>query len=149
MNHQTYVICVAMFIAGQLLLLFWFTIPQLKEKCRIANKVFTWKEWWNCDWNFVIGNMVFGAMLILAIDELVYFKPGVLDYIKWLFGVAGAFLPTIIQEKWGNFKKGISKLIDVKTNLADAITGGTNTVQETIQAAKDTTGMDVSVTPKQ
>lgn len=136
-----------MYVAGQLLLLFWFTVPQLKEKCRIANKPFEWAEWWKCDASLIIGNLIFGFILVFGIDELVTWKPGVLDYIKWLFAVAGAFGPTIVQEKWGSFKKGISNLIDIKANLADKVTGGTTTVKETIAAA-ETKGIEVDVTKK-
>lgn len=144
MTHVLYLFCVAMFVLGQALMLFWFTIPQLKEKCRIANKVFTWKEWWACDRHLVIGNLIFGAILIMGLDEFLNWKPAALEYIKYFFAVVGAFGPTIVQEKWGTFKKGISKLIDVKTNIADAVTGGTTTVKETIEKGIEATGQDVS-----
>lgn len=148
MTHLMYLFCVAMYVLGQGLLLFWFTIPQLKEKCRIANKVFTLKEWWECDRTMVIGNMIFGAILVLGIDELVHWKPGVLDYIKWFFAIAGAFGPTIVQEKWGSFKKGISNLIDIKSNIADTLTGGTTTVKETITKGNEALpGADVTKAP--
>lgn len=144
MTHGMYLFCVLMYILGQGLLLFWFAIPQLKEKCRLANKPFSWKEWWKCDSTLIIGNAIFGAILVLGIDELVHWKPGVLDYVRWVFAIAGAFGPTIVQEKWGSFKKGISKLIDIKANLADAVTGGTTTVHDTIEAAKQ---QDILVSP--
>lgn len=144
MTHQLYWQCVAMFLFGQGLLLFWFTIPQLKEKCRIANKQFSWAEWWKCDWNLVVGNMLFGAMAILALDELLNWQPNVLQYVKWFFGIAGAFLPTIIQEKWGNMKKAISNLLDVKANIADITAGHSSTKAEAIQKAETNLGIDAT-----
>jgi len=144
MGHQLYWFCVAMYIGGQLLMLFWFTIPQLKEKCRIANKTFTWAEWWSCDWNLVIGNMVFGAVAIMGLDEFINWKPDVLNYIKYFFAVLGAFGPTIVQEKWGSFKKGITKLLDVKANISDAMVGKTTTVASAVEKGNELTGMDVT-----
>jgi len=148
MTHTLYWFCVLMYIMGNALCLFWITIPALKEKCRIANKTFTWKEWWGCDRHLVYGNLIFGAALVVGLDEIVNWKPAAIYYLKWVFFLVGAFGTQIAQEKWGQFKKVISKLIDVKTNLADSITGGTTTVQETIEKAKETTGMDINVTPK-
>jgi len=70
MSTQLYFFCVVMYILGQLLCLMWQTIPSLKKKAAIANTTFSLKAWFACDWNIVVGNMVFGAILILALKLL-------------------------------------------------------------------------------
>jgi len=147
MTILTYLLAASCYILGLGLALFWFTIPQLKEKCRTANKPFTWKGWWECDNSLVIGNLIFGIIAVVCLEEIVKWKPIVADFMKVFYVVLGAFGTTIVQEKWGSFKKGISNLLDVKANIADAVTGGTETVKETIQKGNEATGIDVSTSP--
>ena len=148
MSTPLYFFCVLMYVLGAALCLFLITIPALKNKCRVANKPFSWGEWWSCDWNIVIGNLVLGAMLIIGLNELIAWKPGVLDYIKWFFALAGALGTSVIQQRWGQFSKSLNSLLDVKSNISDVITGGTTTVKDTVDAGSQATGQDVSVKPK-
>lgn len=147
MSTKLYLFCVAMYILGQALTLFWITVPSLKEKCRIANKEFSWKDWWKCDWNIVFGNMIFGLILILGLKELITWKPEILDFVKWLFALLGAFGTSIAQEKWGQFRKTLNNLLDMKANLSDAVTGGSNTVEETVSKGKNA-GVDIETSKK-
>lgn len=148
MSISLYIQCIAMYILGQALCLMLFTVPLLKEKCRIANKKFSWSEWWDCDWNMVIGSFAFMVALTIGIDEIIGWKPSVLNYIEWFYLIAGAFGTSIIQERWGSFKKGINSLLDVKSNIADAVTGGTTTVKDTIEKGEGILGQDVTISPK-
>ena len=91
--------------------------------------------------------MIFGAIVIIALDELIAWKPFVLDYVKWGFGLLGMFGTQLAQEKWGQFKKGLSKLLDVKANISDAVTGKTTDVNDAIIKGTEATNTDVSQTP--
>lgn len=144
MSITDYFVCVVMYLLGQALYLFLFTVPGLKTKCRIANKNFSWAEWWSCDWNIVIANFIIAAMLILGLKEFLAWKPGVLDYIKWFFGGAGMLGTSLVQQKFGQFSKSINSLLDIKANVSDVLTGGTETVKETIEKGTEATGQDVS-----
>jgi len=119
MTYQTYLFCVVMYILGQALQLFWVKIPALKKRCTVANVEFAISAWWKEDWNIVIGNMIFGAILIFALNEVVQWKPIVLDYVKWFFAFMGAFGSSVAMTKWGNFEKMLNTIVDKKTNIAD------------------------------
>lgn len=148
MSIIDYFFCVLMYLLGQALYLFLFTVPSLKEKCRIANKPFSWGDWWTCDWNIIVANFILAAMLTIGLKEFITWKPGVMDYIKWFFGGAGMLGTSLVQEKFGQFRKSINTLLDVKSNISDAITGTATTVKEAVELGKEATATDVSPTPK-
>lgn len=146
MSHETYIFCVAMFILGQAADLFLFKIPDLRKTSRALNKTFYLKQWWNCDWNIIIGTQVIGALCIFGIDELVHWKPGILEYVKWFFAAVGAFGSEIAMTKGSQFKKQLTALTDVKASVSDAVTGGTETVHETIEKGEQATGIEIKPT---
>lgn len=119
MTHSLYLQCVAMFILGQAAHLFLFKVPAMKERSRVANKSFRMKDWWACDWNIIIGTQVVGALAIFGLDEILNWKPEVLNYVKWFFAAVGAFGSTAVMAKMSQFDKGINKVIDIKTDIAD------------------------------
>jgi hypothetical protein len=135
-----------MFIGGQLIMLTWVTIPNLKQKFKIANKEFSFWKWVKSDFNIILGNLVFGAVLLIGVDEIIAWKPEIAKFVKFFYFFVGAFGTTIAQEKWSQTKNKISQLIDVKTNVADAVTGGSNNVAETIAKA-ETMGIDATKPP--
>jgi hypothetical protein len=148
MTKSLYIQCVAMFILGQAAHLFLIKVPAVKQRCRAANKPFTWKEWWNCDWNVVIGTQIVGALVIIGLDQLLNWKPFILDYVKWFFAGVGAFGSTVAMAKWSQYEKSLNALLDVKSNVADAITGGTTTVKETVEKGEAATGQEISSTKR-
>lgn len=121
MTLWLYTQCVIMFILGQALHVFLIKVPAVKERCRAANKPFSWGEWWGCDWNIIIATAIIGAMLILGLDQLLNWKPAILAYVKWFFGGFGAFGSTIALSKFSQFEKSLVKVIDLKSNIADGI----------------------------
>ena len=136
-----------MFILGQAAHLMLVKIPAIKKRSKAVNKVFYLKDWWNADWNVIVGTQIIGAMLILGLDQIVTWRPGVLDYVKWFFAGMGAFGSTIAMAKASQFEKSLTGLMDVKANVSDAMTGGTTTVDETIMKGTLATGTDVSKQP--
>jgi hypothetical protein len=148
MSLNLYLQCLGMYYLGLILCLCWQTIPGLKKQAKSANTKFSLKEWFLCDLNIIIGNVVFGAILLGILKELVTWKPGLLEYIKFFFVIMGGFGTSLAQERWGAFKKTLGALLDVKANIADNVTGVTTTVKEAVQKGNAATGEDVTKTPQ-
>ena len=146
MTFNDYLICVIMSILGQAAHLFLLKIPAIKQRSRAANKTFYFKEWWAADWNVIIGTQVLIAMLVLGLKEFLYWKPGVAEYVRWFFGLFGAFGSVVAMAKGSSFEKNLVGLLDVKSNIADAVTGGTHTIEETIEKGTEVTGQQVKPT---
>ena len=126
MTLSLYIQCVLMFMGGQAIHLFLVKIPALKKRARAANKDFTMKEYWTEDWSIVVGTQVVGMVVILGLDQIVHWKPVILDWVKWWFAGLGAFGSTLIMSRWSPFEKKLLNLIDTKTNIADSVTNNNN-----------------------
>ena len=120
MTLSLYIQCVAMFIGGQLLQLFWLKIPSLKKRAKAANYKFSIKEYWAEDWYLIAGTEVLGAMVIIGLNEITHWKPEIIDVVKWFFGGIGAFGSSVILSKLSAYEKKLSEVIDVKTNISDS-----------------------------
>ena len=119
MTTSLYIQCIAMFIGGQALDLFLMKIPELRTLWAKSNESFSWKRYWQSDWNVIIGTLVLCAICVIGLDQIVQAKPNVINYIKWLFVAIGGFGSSVIVSKWGSAKKYILDIIDKKTNIAD------------------------------
>ena len=139
--------CIVMLILGQALHLFLLKVPSLKARARAAGKPFSWKEWWCEDWNIVVSTLIIGALVTVGLNELVTWKPEILDYVKWFYAAIGAFGSTVAQAKFSQYEKKLLAVIDIKSNVSDEVTGGTTTVKETIEKAA-VENIHVSVTQK-
>lgn len=138
--------CILMFICGQTVHLLLVKMPAIKKRAGAVNKKFLFAEWWSEDWNIILGTQVIGIMIVLGLNELLNWKPEVLEYVKWFFGAVGAFGSTVAMSKYSQYEKMITGVMDVKANLSDAITGGTTTRAETIEKGIQI-GIDPSQTP--
>lgn len=121
MTLSLYLQCVAMLILGQLLQIFIIKIPDIKSRAKLANQLFIWKDWWASDWNLVIGTAILGAIAVIGLDQLVVWKPEILEYVKWFFAGIGFFGSTLVMAKYSQYAKYFNGVIDVKTNLADGL----------------------------
>lgn len=119
MTTSLYIQCVAMFILGQLLQLFWMKIPSVKKRAKAANYKFSWKEYWAEDWTLVIGTNILGAMIVFGLDQLVHWKPYILEYVKWFFAGIGYFASSAVLSKLSSYEKVLTNVIDIKTDIAD------------------------------
>lgn len=115
-----YAQCVLMFLLGQAVDLLLIKIPELRKLWSKSNEAFSWKKYWNSDWNVIIGTFALGAMLFLGLDQIIKFKPWVLDWVKWICGGAGFMMSSIIVSRASRAKKFIMSIIDKKTNIADS-----------------------------
>lgn len=109
-----------MFILGQLIDLFWGQIPSLRNMYKKANEDFSFEKYWKSDWNIIMGNIIFGVILLVGLDQFVAWKPDVMDKVKWFFVGAGG-LSSTLAGRWSKSKKYIMSIIDKKTNIADGV----------------------------
>lgn len=122
MTLSLYLQCTLMFLLGQAVDLFLIKIPEYRQLYRKANEEFVWSKYWASDWNVIVGTQAFGAICILGLDQIINWKPFILDYAKWFFAGLGGFGSGIIVAKWSSCKKYIMNVIDNKTNIADGVT---------------------------
>lgn len=122
MTTSLYIQCVVMLLLGQALQIFLIKIPAVKERCRVANKPFSWSEWWGCDWNVVISTGIIGAIAIFGLDELTHWKPEIIGVVKFFFAAIGAVGSNVALAKWSSFEASLNKVVDAKTDKADGIT---------------------------
>ena len=121
MTLSIYIQCVIMLILGQALQVFIIKIPDIKSRAKLANQQFIWKDWWASDWNLVIGTAILGAIVIVGLDQLIHWKPEILEYVKWFFAGLGFFGSTVVMAKYSQYSKYFNQVIDVKTNIADGL----------------------------
>jgi len=140
--------CVLMFIFGQCVHLLLVKMPAIKKRVRAVNKKFLFKEWWNEDWNIIIGTQFIGAMFIIGLDQFLNWKPEVLEYTKWFFAAVGAFGSTIAMSKYSQYEKTVTALVDIKSNTFDTLAGPTESREDAIEKGRDLTGgKDVTHSP--
>lgn len=121
MTTSLYIQCVVMLILGQALQVFLIKVPDLKQRAKIANQQFIWKDWWIADWNTVVATTILGAMVIIGLNEIAHWNSLILDYIKWFFAAIGAFGSNVALAKWSSYAKYFNGVIDTKTNIADGL----------------------------
>lgn len=125
-----------------------FKLDSLAKLSRAGNVPFNWKK----DYLQKDSVAIMLAFLSVVIWYLIFGE--VSAKYSWIAGLKrvsfvlmGAIGSFVIQFALGKAKDAIIKVIDVKTNVADKVTGGSSTVHETIQKAQDA-GIDVTSTPK-
>lgn len=121
MTLSLYLQCVGMFLIGQGLTFFFVTTPMLRELYRKAGEEFSMKKYWKDDWNKIIGVQLLGALVILGLDQIIQWKPWVLNGVKWWFAGLGA-LGDILGARWSTYRKTAMTIIDRNTNIAKSIT---------------------------
>lgn len=121
MTLSLYLQCVGMFLIGQGLTFFFVTTPMLRALYKRASEDFSMNKYWKDDYNKVIGVQLLGALFILGLDQIIQWKPWVLDGIKWWFAGLGV-VGDLIGSRLSTYRKSIMDVIDKKTNIADAAT---------------------------
>jgi uncharacterized integral membrane protein len=123
MTQHLFLTCFLAGTLGILLQIFVVKLPSLKTKSEAANRPFVVSEYFKDDWMSIVGSFLALAILIVCLDELINFKPSVVDYIKWLFAFVGFTGSSLIQAAFSVTNKKIMQVIDEKTNIADNKTG--------------------------
>ena len=135
--------CIAMAILGQWVQILFIAIPSIKKKAAAANQNFSWRDWWASDFNLVLGTMVIIGAAAIGLKEIANWKPEIMNYVRWFFFGIGAFGSNIAMSLLSKYQNKLMALLDIKANVADTVTGGTNSVQETIDKGSEATGKDI------
>ena len=114
-----YLTCLVMFLGGQGIQLFWVKIPSLKGRSTDANYKFSFKEYWEADYHLIVGTFILVAVALIGLDEIVYLRPSVMEYLKWGFFFLGYSAQSVVLAKLSKFETKLSNIIDTKTNIAD------------------------------
>lgn len=148
LSTLTLCICVIMNILGQGAHLMFVTVPDYRQKMINLNRQFTYSAWWNCDSNLIIGVQILSLALMLGLAELIHWKPGLLDWIRWFFFLFGT-VASLIGMRWSKYQQMIMGFIDINANITKVVVKGTpETVQELTEKASIALNTDVSVPPK-
>ncbi len=119
MNSEFYMF----FLAGGLgvILQVLLKIRQFQVRSKVANHIFTIKQYLKDDWATIIASFISVMILIVCLDELLAVTPQLVKYIKWLFVFVGFTGSSIIQAVLSVTNKKLMAIIDVKSNIADGI----------------------------
>lgn len=121
MTRELYGWCILLFFIGQAATLFLVDIPEHKKLAKTANHDWSWAEWWSKDWNMIIGTQLIGIIVFIVLDEILHFRPGIIDMIKGFFATFG-IIASLLASKFGSYRKMVMKIMDRKTNYADGKT---------------------------
>lgn len=119
MTLQLYATCFVIGLLGIAFHVFVIKLPSVKERSRVANKSFSVKEYFKDDWIALASSLVTLCALILAMDEILRYKPAIIDYVKALFFFVGYTGSSILQAALSQADKKINSLVDRKTDVAD------------------------------
>jgi hypothetical protein len=136
-----------MFMVGQALHIFWNKIPAFKKRCAAANKPFSFKEMIADDYHVIIGLQFFAAAVLIGLDQLVHFKPWLMEYTKWLLWLVGAYGSSVAFQKYSQYDKKLNDFIDKQANFTSAMLGNTGTAQEVVNKSADQYGVDATLPP--
>ncbi len=137
-----------MFILGEALYLQWIAFPAFKALSKSNNKPFSYKEWWECDMNLMIGLNLIPPAVFIGLDQLIGIKPEIINQLKWWFWLLGFVGCTIVFKYLSAFAKGQISLSSVKSNIADIFAGkAITTVRDATEIGTELTGKDVTKTP--
>jgi hypothetical protein len=106
------------FILGQALTIFWWDIPQVRALAARANHDFIWKDYWAKEWNMIIGLEILGTIVFLVLDQIIHWKPTILEQMWWISPIFG-MLGSGIGGRFGAYRKKMLDLLDKKANIAD------------------------------
>jgi hypothetical protein len=96
-------------------------IKLLNDKAKAANVAFKVKDYFTQDYPTIILNLIVLCVCILSFDEIMKFKPAILDYVKFFYFFVGFTGAAIFNALLSNVNKKLMKTIDEKTNVADGM----------------------------
>lgn len=113
-------------IAGLLGIIFHqlMKVSSLRKRSIAANRPFSVSEYLKDDILSIASSVLTLVIAIFVLDELVKFKPTIMEYIKFFFASIGYMGSSVLQIVFSNTEKKILAIVDEKTNKADNIEKG-------------------------
>lgn len=121
MTTQLYVQCFLVALVGMALQTA-LKMKSLQDKSRAANIEFKASQYFRQDWLSIAASILTIIMFVLFIDNILKWKPAVIDYVKVGFAFVGYTGSDIASRLFGVLNKKINNVIDTKTNISDGIT---------------------------
>lgn len=119
MTTIVYLQCALTGLLGIGLHLFAFKIPAERKRSKAANVSFILLNYLKEDIYAIVASFITLTISIIAIDEIVGYKPSVMNFIKLFFAFIGYTGSSIMISLFGQFGKKIQQIVDVKTDIAD------------------------------
>ncbi len=119
MNLQLYVWCFSIGLVGILFHMFVIKLPSVRERARVANTKFSIGQYLAEDWVGLGASLVTLIACLLFVDEVLKWKPSIIDYIKFAFFFVGYTGSSILLKFLSQAEKRINNVVDVKTDKAD------------------------------
>lgn len=101
-------------------------MKSLQDKARAANLIFKPGAYFREDWLSITASILTIILFLLFLDNILKWKPTVVDYVKVGFAFVGYTGSDIASRLFGVVNKKINSVIDVKTNIADGVTTNNN-----------------------
>jgi hypothetical protein len=122
MTLYVYLECFAVALVGMALHTA-LKMKSLQDKARLANVEFKLRNYFAQDWLSITASILTIILFLFFIDNILKWKPSVLDYLKILFGFIGYTGSDIASRLFSVVNKKINTAIDYKTTVADEQTG--------------------------
>ena len=122
MTTQLYVWCALSAILGMAAYVFIVKIPSAMSKAKAANVTFSMGDYFSTEWVSLAGNIVSIAIALLILGEVLKFKPELQGWIITIFAFYGFTGSSLLIAIFGQVSKKINSIVDIKTNVADAVT---------------------------
>lgn len=120
MNTHLYLECFLIALIGMALQTA-LKMKSLQDKARAANVEFKMRQYFSNDWLSIAASMLTIFLFLLVVDNILKWKPVVVDYVKIGFAFIGYTGSDIASRLFGVLNKKINNVIDTKTNIADNV----------------------------
>ena len=110
------------FVAGLLGIIFHIVaikIPSMKKRAKVANEPFDFRTYLKDDATAIAASVVTVLIVLVALDEVLNFKPSIQPYLKASFVFIGYTGSSILIAALGTAQSKIDKIVDRKTDKAD------------------------------
>ena len=118
MTPQVYLQCFIVALVGMALQTA-LKMKSLQDKARAANVEFKAGQYFKNDWLSISASILTIIMFMLFMDNILNWKPAIIDYVKIGFAFVGYTGSDIASRLFGVLNKKINSVIDTKTNIAD------------------------------
>jgi hypothetical protein len=112
------------FLAGLLGIafhIFAVKLPATKTRAQVANMAFTYTAFFQDELAAILSSLLAVIAALVALDELVAYKPDVLPYIKVGFIFIGFTGSSVLIALLGKASSKINAVVDIKTNISDQV----------------------------
>lgn len=125
MTFKLYLVCFVVALVGMALQTA-LKMKGLQDKARMANVEFKARSYFVQDWLSIVASILTIILFLLFVDNILHWKPAIVDYIKIGFGFLGYSGSDIASRIFGVVNKKLNSAIDYKTTIADQATGTEN-----------------------